>query len=150
MGAFQCWSIADRKMHAVFLQIFLLLGAHTKTTCCYGWPMFSLSPCTERQHLGSIPDHLSRIHAQQLAPGVHPLCAQIQGEDPWRYWVSTSAETPVKNTYAGILASSFLLFTGVFFTPLINPVLSGFCEKCWETIESKHTQDKVLRDAKHF
>lgn len=35
---------------------------------------------TERQHLGSVPDHLSRINTQQLAPGVQPLCTQIQGE----------------------------------------------------------------------
>lgn len=66
------------------------LGAHTCTDTHTHvrehllWRLTMYSPLcsrTERQHLGPVPDHLPCIHAQQLAPGVHPLCAQIQGEN---------------------------------------------------------------------
>lgn len=121
MCAFQSRAIVDRKMHAVFLQGFLLSGArsHIKNTTCWGgWRriLFSCS-CTERQHLGSVPDHLSCIHTQQLASGVHPLCAQIQGENPWRCWVSAAAENLQKTTTT-CLQESWL--------PYFSPYFSGF------------------------
>lgn len=71
-------------MRAIFLQGFLLWAAHTCTYKeCLLWQLTVYSlVCfyTERQHLGSILNHLSCLHTQQLAPGVQPLCTQIQGE----------------------------------------------------------------------
>lgn len=50
---------------------------------------------TERQHLGSVPDHLSSIHTQQLAPGVQPLRAQIQGESLSQWCVKGPVSYPL-------------------------------------------------------
>lgn len=44
--------------------------------------------------MGPVSHHLSRIHTQQLAPRVQPVCAQIQGEHPQRCWLSVTEETP--------------------------------------------------------
>lgn len=56
-------------------------------TACFSAPVsvhMAVSLCSpfpaERQHLGSVSHHLSRINTQQLAPGVQPLCTQIQGD----------------------------------------------------------------------
>lgn len=82
MLAFQS-SIADRMMHAVFLLDFLLLGAvNVQRPPVAKDDDSRFCSCTERQHLGSVPDHLSSVHTQQLASRVQPLCAQIQGENP--------------------------------------------------------------------
>lgn len=75
----------------------LLADIHTKTSCCGSrWCFFKFCSCTERQHLGSIPDHLSSVNTQQLASRVYALCAQIQGENLYCRRVSTPTETPAK------------------------------------------------------
>jgi len=90
-------------------------------------PAVQLNPfscsCTEGQHLGSIPDHLSCIHAQQLASGVHTLRAQFQGEDPF-FEILLSGNT-CEITSAGVLTSSSLMFAFIPFNGMVLSLGSG-------------------------